>query len=90
MARKRRDYYDVLGVPKDADDADIKQEVATQKPYGRWYRDHAVHLDDLPDKAPEHALADPLLTRQLLFGYSQEDLRITLARILPSNARRAA
>src|SRR4051794_40014587 len=72
-------FYVNLEAGRIVEDGEIKHEVATQKPYGRWYKDHAVHLDDLPDKAPEHAPGDPLLTRQLLFGYSQEDLRITLA-----------
>src|SRR5204863_2075928 len=45
------------------------------------YAENSVHLDDLPDKAPLHAPGDPLLTRQLLFGYTQEDMRITLARM---------
>jgi glutamate synthase domain-containing protein 2/glutamate synthase domain-containing protein 1/glutamate synthase domain-containing protein 3 len=74
-------FYVNLEAGRIVEDGEIKHEVATQKPYGRWYRDHAVHLDDLPDKAPEHAPGDPLLTRQLLFGYSQEDLRITLSQM---------
>src|SRR3954463_10304977 len=74
-------FYVNLESGRIVEDGEIKHEVATQKPYGRWYRDHAVHLDDLPDKAPDHAPGDPLLTRQLLFGYSQEDLRITLSQM---------
>ncbi|HYZ30001.1 MAG TPA: glutamate synthase central domain-containing protein, partial [Thermoleophilaceae bacterium] len=74
-------FYVNLEAGRIVEDGEIKHEVATQRPYGRWYRDHAVHLDDLPDKAPEHAPADLLLTRQLLFGYSQEDIRITLAQM---------
>jgi glutamate synthase domain-containing protein 2/glutamate synthase domain-containing protein 1/glutamate synthase domain-containing protein 3 len=74
-------FYVNLEAGRIVEDGEIKYEVATQKPYGRWYRENAVHLDDLPDKAPEHAPADPLLTRQLLYGYSQEDIRITLAQM---------
>ncbi len=46
MARRRRDYYDVLGVAKDADEGEIK----------RVYRELArkYHPDHNPDK-PEHA-----------------------------------
>src|SRR4051794_19164002 len=62
-------------------DGDVKYEVATQKPYGDWYRDCTVHLDEMPDVAPRDYPREPLTTRQLLFGYSQEDLRITLARM---------
>jgi len=63
------------------EDGDLKYEIARQKPYGQWYRERSVHLDQLPDKAPSHAPGDPLLTRQLLFGYTQEDVRITLAQM---------
>src|SRR3954452_7044867 len=79
-------FYVNLEAGRIVEDGEIKYEVATQKPYGRWFQDNAVHLDELPDKAPEHAPGDPLLTRQLLFGYSQEDLRITLAQMGGSKA----
>ncbi|MFL5840921.1 MAG: glutamate synthase central domain-containing protein, partial [Thermoleophilaceae bacterium] len=42
---------------------------------------NSVHLDALPDRAPDHPPGDPLLTRQLLFGYTQEDIRITLSQM---------
>src|SRR6478609_3882847 len=74
-------FYVNLEAGRIVEDGEIKHEVATQKPYGRWFKENAVHLDELPDKAPDHAPGDPLLTRQLLFGYSQEDLRITLAQM---------
>jgi glutamate synthase domain-containing protein 2/glutamate synthase domain-containing protein 1/glutamate synthase domain-containing protein 3 len=74
-------FYVNLESGRIVEDGEIKHEVATQQPYGRWYRDNAVHLDDLPDKAPTHAPGDPLLTRQLLFGYTQEDVRITLSQM---------
>ncbi len=75
------------------DDGEVKHEVATSKPYGDWYRDHIVHLDDMDDveaadQSGSAANADtaprgvePLRTRQRLFGYSQEDLRVTLAQM---------
>jgi glutamate synthase (NADPH) large chain len=61
------------------DDSEIKREISTRTPYGRWYAERTVHLDDMPDVAPEEIAADPLRTRQLLFGYTQEDLKVTLA-----------
>src|SRR4051795_7968550 len=63
------------------DDGEVKHAVATQKPYGDWYRDCTVHLDEMPDVAPRDFPSESLATRQLLFGYTQEDLRITLARM---------
>src|SRR5689334_15672461 len=61
------------------DDGEVKHQIATRRPYGRWYGERTVHLDDIPDVAPAELPADPLRTRQLLFGYTQEDLRVTLA-----------
>ena len=61
------------------DDGTVKGEIAARRPYGRWYAERTVHLDDIPDVAPAELPGDPLLTRQLLFGYTQEDLRIPLA-----------
>ena len=60
------------------EDAELKHEIAHQQPYGDWYRENSVHLDDIPDVAPRDLPADPMVTRQLMFGYSQEDLRVTL------------
>jgi glutamate synthase domain-containing protein 2/glutamate synthase domain-containing protein 1/glutamate synthase domain-containing protein 3 len=61
------------------DDDEVKYEIATQQPYGQWYRDRTVHLDDMPDVAPRDFPSDPLIARQQMFGYTQEDLRISLA-----------
>jgi glutamate synthase domain-containing protein 2/glutamate synthase domain-containing protein 1/glutamate synthase domain-containing protein 3 len=63
------------------EDAELKHQIASQQPYGQWFRDCTVHLDDMPDVAPRELPADPVRTRQLMFGYTQEDLRITLARM---------
>ena len=58
-------------------DEEIKQEVATQRPYGQWYEDNVVHFSDL---TPREAIVsdEPLRARQLAFGYTQEDERILL------------
>jgi glutamate synthase (NADPH/NADH) large chain/glutamate synthase (ferredoxin) len=61
------------------EDEEIKEQVSTAKPYGKWFADHVVHFDDLPVKEPLVPRTEPLETRQLAFGYSQEDLRVVLA-----------
>ena len=38
-----------------------------------------MHLDELPERAPRAPRVEPLRTKQLAFGYSQEDLRLTIA-----------
>ncbi|MCK5676253.1 MAG: glutamate synthase subunit alpha, partial [Verrucomicrobia bacterium] len=55
-------------------DEEIKQQIATQQPYGEWVKEHLVSLDDLPkvEKA-EVADMDSVLERQRLFGYTMED-----------------
>jgi glutamate synthase (NADPH/NADH) large chain/glutamate synthase (ferredoxin) len=63
------------------DDGEVKHVIATRKPYGRWYAERSVHLDDMPDVAPAELPADPLRTRQQMFGYTQEDLKVTLAQM---------
>ena len=56
------------------DDEEAKRAVATRRPYGEWYREGNVRLDDLPQRQAR-VPREPLRTRQLAFGYSQEDLR---------------
>ena len=68
------------------EDGELKAEVSKQQPYGDWYRQNVVHLDDMPEVAPHELPAEDVHTRQLLFGYTQEDLRITLARMGGANA----
>jgi hypothetical protein len=53
--------------------------VATAQPYGRWYADHVVHFDDLPEREPTSVRRDPLHVQQQAFGWTQEDLRVLLA-----------
>ena len=60
------------------DDAEVKEQVATRRPYGEWYERNVVHLDDLPERAPRSARTEPLRSRQLAFGYTQEDLRVLI------------
>ncbi|HEX4760484.1 MAG TPA: glutamate synthase large subunit, partial [Thermoleophilaceae bacterium] len=63
------------------DDGEVKHAIATRKPYGCWYAERTVHLDDIPDVAPEELPADSVRTRQQMFGYTQEDLGVTLAQM---------
>src|SRR5215213_4784427 len=59
-------------------DEEVKERVATAQPYGDWYREGVVRLDDLPERQARQP-REPLHTRQLAFGYTQEDLRVLLA-----------
>jgi glutamate synthase domain-containing protein 2/glutamate synthase domain-containing protein 1/glutamate synthase domain-containing protein 3 len=59
-------------------DAEVKEAIATARPYGEWYERGVVRLEDLPERQGR-VPREPLRTRQLAFGYTQEDLRILLA-----------
>ena len=61
------------------DDEELKQQIASAKPYGKWLRQFMVALADLPP-APDIPGPDPrtLLQRQQAFGYTLEDLKYIL------------
>ena len=64
---------------KIVDDEHAKRSVARRKPYGEWYERSVVHIDDLPEREPRAPRIEPLRSKQLAFGYSQEDLRLIIA-----------
>jgi glutamate synthase domain-containing protein 2/glutamate synthase domain-containing protein 1/glutamate synthase domain-containing protein 3 len=59
-------------------DEEVKREVSTRRPYAQWHQENIVHFSDLTAKEPLAPRDEPLRTRQLAFGYSQEDLRVLL------------
>ena len=60
-------------------DEEVKRRVARRKPYGEWYSRSVVEIDDLPEREPRVPRVEPLRSRQLAFGYSQEDLNLIIA-----------
>src|SRR3954468_11089686 len=62
------------------EDEEIKRAVSTQHPYRKWLNEHLVHLGDLPEapkvEGPDH---EPLLQRQMAFGYTFEDERVIIS-----------
>jgi glutamate synthase (NADPH/NADH) large chain len=62
------------------DDAELKRQLATAKPYRAWIEKSRYFLADLPEaKGGQTALQASLLDTQQAFGYSQEDLKFILA-----------
>src|SRR5256714_11848163 len=49
-------------------DGEIEAEVAARRPYGKWFEEHVVNLDDLPHVPSRPRRPDPLRARQLAFG----------------------
>ncbi|HLF39923.1 MAG TPA: glutamate synthase large subunit, partial [Acidimicrobiia bacterium] len=59
-------------------DGEIEGELAARRPYGEWYEEAVVHLDDLPRLPERPRRTEPLPTRQLAFGWTTEDIRVLL------------
>jgi glutamate synthase (ferredoxin) len=60
------------------DDQEIKAGLAAEHPYAEWLRDNLVPLETLPTAPVPAADHETVLTRQIAFGYTHEDLRILL------------
>ena len=60
-------------------DEEIKEAIVTKHPYKKWLDNNLVHLADIPaKKGPIRHKEDPLEKRQVLFGYTEEDLSIII------------
>jgi glutamate synthase domain-containing protein 2/glutamate synthase domain-containing protein 1/glutamate synthase domain-containing protein 3 len=67
------------------DDDEIKREICGSKPYRQWLNENLTTLARLPDPSDTvETDSEPLLNRQLVFGYTEEDLRIVLAAMAQS------
>ena len=60
-------------------DEEVKRTVASRRPYAEWYRSEVVRLDDLPARNGNGTPTEPLRSRQLAFGYTQDDMKVILA-----------
>jgi glutamate synthase (NADPH) large chain len=60
-------------------DREIKQKLASRRPYAEWLKENQITIDQLPEPTRMHYPdAETLLRRQRAFGYSDEDLRMIL------------
>jgi glutamate synthase (NADPH/NADH) large chain len=60
------------------DDAELKTQLATAKPYRKWVDQSRYFLGDMPAVKSEAKLNASLLDTQQAFGYSQEDIKFIL------------
>ncbi len=60
------------------DDAELKAQLASAKPYREWIEKSRYFLDDLPASAAEARSGESLLDQQQAFGYTQEDIKFIL------------
>ncbi|MHB8263170.1 MAG: glutamate synthase large subunit [Acidimicrobiales bacterium] len=61
------------------EDAEIKAEMASAKPYRQWLESEQVYLRDLPSRkmlTPQHS---SVVLHQQLFGYTNEDLKMIIS-----------
>jgi glutamate synthase (NADPH/NADH) large chain len=67
-------------------DDELKKEICTRQPYGKWLRENKVRLHDLPEPGGNFHKYDPVtfLKRQISFGYTSEDVRIILSQMCES------
>lgn len=68
-------------------DKEIKANISKRRDYRQWIDTNELKLKDLPDKPLtfKHN-AETLLQRQQLFGYSQEDLKFLLTKMIETGA----
>ncbi|MCX8073456.1 MAG: glutamate synthase large subunit [Candidatus Binatia bacterium] len=62
-------------------DDEVKESIASRRPYRQWLNENLVRLDDLPEPRELLPVYDPetLLTRQKVHGYTLEDLKMLMA-----------
>ena len=67
-------------------DDELKQDICTRKPYGKWLRENKVRLQDLPEPGGSFHKYDPntFLKRQVSFGLTSEDVRTVIAQMCES------
>ncbi|MEY2949246.1 MAG: hypothetical protein RLZZ248_447 [Bacteroidota bacterium] len=60
-------------------DEELKKEICNRLPYGDWLAAKRVYLKDLPVyDNPNKSLTADLFKKQILFGYSREDLKVII------------
>jgi len=61
------------------EDEEIKEQVSNRRPYRQWLNQSLLHFPEKEGSGPlKKVNHDDLLQRQLMFGYTHEDLKIIL------------
>jgi glutamate synthase domain-containing protein 2/glutamate synthase domain-containing protein 1/glutamate synthase domain-containing protein 3 len=60
-------------------DEETKHAIATRRPYGDWVEREQLRLAELPAAPAGEPPVESLRSRQLIFGYAQEDMKAILA-----------
>jgi glutamate synthase domain-containing protein 2/glutamate synthase domain-containing protein 1/glutamate synthase domain-containing protein 3 len=60
-------------------DDELKQQIASEYPYGEWLKQNLIDLQELPAPALVHQTNSATVTqRQRVFGYTHEDLKMLM------------
>jgi glutamate synthase domain-containing protein 2/glutamate synthase domain-containing protein 3 len=54
-------------------DEEIKHELASKQPYGKWLKENLIRLEELPAGKTEEINSEAVVERQRMFGYTLED-----------------
>jgi glutamate synthase (NADPH/NADH) large chain len=84
--RPGRIFLADTGAGKLRRDCEVKAELAAQHPYQEWLHAGLLALDSLPPAAGRPPAGPGLLTRQVLAGYTEEELRMLIAPMAASGA----
>ncbi len=61
------------------DDAELKNKIIAERPYGQWLKENLIKLEELPANPqipePDH---DTVTRRQIIFGYTTEDINLLM------------
>ncbi len=67
-------------------DDEVKGALAAEHPYDDWLHAGLIHLPSLPERRRSRPSHESVVRRQLLFGYTEEQLRILLQPMAASGA----
>ena len=64
-------------------DAELKETICQQQPYGDWLRENKIRVEDLPEAGSEYRQpkSNELVSRQQIFGFTTEDIRVILTQM---------
>ncbi|MEI4270941.1 glutamate synthase large subunit [Klenkia sp. LSe6-5] len=67
-------------------DDEVKGALAAEHPYDDWLHAGLIHLPSLPERRRSRPSHESVVRRQLLFGYTEEQLRVLLQPMAASGA----
>jgi glutamate synthase (NADPH/NADH) large chain len=67
-------------------DEEVKGDLANAEPYDDWLHAGLVHLPQLPERRRSRPSHESVVRRQLLFGYTEEELRVLVQPMAASAA----